>query len=367
MKKTILSAFAFLFLAQSAQADIEFAKAVPKDQRKQLVQDMYYMANQPWVSDTKLLQLMDLTSNDGLTVLNWIDNRVRYVVPETFELNDKTIYQISDNYFPTPSEVPSFEQPANTPSDGGSGGNKVMTIMSNYGGAVYVIGKMQHSLLGVKIDDKKIPVTSTRIGILKVGSGLFAADQLLKVTNDSEVARHFRLATLVHEARHSDGRGTSAGFLHAICPEGHRLAGFAACDRNSNGPYTVGAQFEFMTLQNCKACSETDKEMLNKMAVDSYDRVISPMSTVIPGDSADVAIISTYQMLLQLCQSSPKSCTAEDTAKYRQAIAEAQARLNPGPPQVIAAPVWDANPEGTFPTISRDQSWIMINNLNSKN
>lgn len=367
MKKTILTAIAFSLLAHSAQADIEFAKSVPKDQRKQLVQDMFYMANQPWAGDAKLLQLMGLSSNDGLTVLNWIDNRVRYVVPETFELNDKTIYQIDDNYFPTPSEVPSFEQPANTPSDGGSGGNKVMTVMSNYGGAVYVIGKMQHSLLGVKIDDKKIPVTSTRIGILKVGSGLFAADQLLKVPNDSEVARHFRLGTLVHEARHSDGRGTSAGFLHAICPEGHRLAGFAACDRSSNGPYSVGAQFEFMTLQNCKTCSESDKELLNKMAADSYDRVISPQPSTVDSD-LNSSLISTYTMLLQICQSTKGACTDAEVADYRKKIADAQAKLAPAQQaNAASAPAWDPNPEGTFPAISRDQSWIMINKLNSKN
>ncbi len=366
MKKTIWSAIVFSFLAHSAQADIEFAKSVPKEQRKQLVQDMYYMANQPWAADTKLLQLMGLSSNDGLTVLNWVDNRVRYVIPENFELNDKSIYQVSDNYFPMPSETPTFEQPTNTPDTGGST-STVKTVMSNIGGAVYVIGKMQHSVLGLKIDDKKIPVTSTRIGILKVGSGLFAADQLLKVSNDSEVARHFRLGTLVHEARHSDGRGTSAGFLHAICPAGHRLAGYAACDRSSNGPYSVGAQFEFMTLQNCKTCSESDKELLNKMAADSYDRVISSQPADVNSDFSST-IISSYTMLLQLCESSKGSCAADDVAKYRKAIADAQAQLTPvQQADAASAPAWDANPEGTFPAISRDQSWIMINNLNSKN
>ena len=366
MKKIILAAIAISFLAHSAQADIEFAKSVPKDQRKQLVEDMFYMANQPWAGDAKLLQLMGLSSNDGLTVLNWVDNRVRYVVSESFELNDKTIYQISDNYFPTPSEVPTFEQPTNSPDGGGSGGGKVMTVMSNLGGAVYVIGKMQHSLLGVKIDDKKIPVTSTRIGILKVGAGLFAADQLLKVPNDSDVARHFRLGTLVHEARHSDGRGTASGFLHAICPAGHRLAGYAACDRNSNGPYSVGAQFELMSLQNCKACSESDKELLNKMAADSYDRVISSQPASADTD-LNSTIISTYTMLLQLCESSKNACSADDVAKYRKAISDAQAQLTPAQQaNAAAAPAWDANPEGTFPTISRDQSWTMINKLNSK-
>lgn len=366
MKKSLITAMAFSFLAQSAQADIGFASSVPKDQKKQLIQDMFYMANQPWAADTKLLQLMGLSSNDGLTVLNWVDNRVRYVVPEDFELNEKNIYQVSDNYFPEPSETPTFEKPTNTPDSGGST-STVKTVMSNIGGAVYVIGKMQHSILGLKIDDQKIPVTSTRIGILKVGSGLFAADQLLKVSNDSEVARHFRLGTLVHEARHSDGRGAAAGFLHATCPAGHRLAGYAACDRSSNGPYSVGAQFEFMALQNCTNCSESDKELLNKMAADSYDRVISAQPSNVQSD-LNSTIISTYTMLLQLCDSSKNSCSADDIAKYKKAIADAQAQLAPvQQANAAAAPLWDANPEGTYPTISRDQSWSMIYNLNSKN
>lgn len=366
MKKIILAAIAFSFAAHAAQAEILFVKSVPQDQKKQIIQDMFYMANQPWAGDQKLLQLMGLSSNDGLTILNWVDNRVRYVVPESFELSDQSIYQVSDNYFPTPSETPTFEKPTNTPDTGGST-STVKTVMSNVGGAIYIIGKMRHSILGVKIDDQQIPVTSTRIGILKVGSGLFAADQLLKVPNDSVVGRQFRLSTLVHEARHSDGRGTAAGFLHAICPEGHRLAGYAACDRSSNGPYSVEAQYVTMVNQNCKDCQPADKEMLNKLAADAYDRVISTAPSDV-GSDLNSTIISTYTMLLQICSSSPTACSADDLAKYHKAIADAQAQQAPAQQASAAsAPAWDANPEGTYPTISRDQSWAAIFNLNSKN
>ena len=344
MKTFILSALAATALLNTARADFQYAKSVPAEQKKLLTQDMFFLANQPYQADAKLMQLMGIGASDGLTILNWVDNRVNHIVPEDFKL-EENIYVVNENFYPQPAELPKLPTSAKNPEDdnnsGGSGGDgggddsgKVQTVMSNVGGAIYLSGKMGHSMLGFKVDDKKIEVTSPRIGILKVGSGLFATEDLIGLPADTAMARYFRLMTLVHEARHSDGRGESAGFLHAICTSG-RLEGYAACDANSNGPYTIEGQFVKVAAKNCKTCRPEEIEMLNTLAADSFGRIAAPAAQSLDAE-ASASIISSYQLLLSFCQKTPGSCSGEKIKSYQDAIAAAQ-----GKPAAAAPPVWD--------------------------
>ncbi|MGZ3725875.1 MAG: hypothetical protein ACXWQQ_08740 [Pseudobdellovibrio sp.] len=368
MKKTLLSTALLCLITQPVLANFNFASSVDGGQKKLIVNDLFYLANQTALTpDTKLQGLMGLQSNDGLTVLNWVANRVTQIVPENFDLKSN-IYVANDSYFPEPSDLPVINMPTKTPDDGKNGsGPTVSTIMSNIGSGIYYAGKMQHAMLGLNIDGKKIDMTSPRMGILKVGAGLFQTDLIIKAPADSVLARVFRISTLVHEARHSDGRGASLGFLHTACPDGHRLAGYAACDLSSNGPYTVGAQFMAMMAQSCKECQPSDIEMINKMSADSFDRIVAPAPSSTDDNSVYTTIVSTYQMLVDMCKKTPGSCSDADLQKYNAAIADAQSHLNPSSPQQPAvAPKYDDTPEGTFATETRDQTWANIYQLNAQ-
>jgi hypothetical protein len=362
MKNLFLSAFMIAAFANTAHAELKFANSVPANQKKLLAGDMFYMANQPYTPDATLAQLMGISSNDGLTILSWVDNRMSRIVSDDFNL-EKSVSVINPSYYPTPAETPTLPTVVKTP---GGSGSSVKTIMSNLGGAVYLIGKMQHVMLGVSIDGNTIPVSSPRFGLFKVGEGLFATETLIKSPPDSILSRYFRLSTLVHEARHSDGRGETLGFLHAVCPAGHRYEGYAACDASSNGPYTIEAQFLKVASQSCKECQPGEKEMLNKMIVDSFSRTVAPPPVTVDTQS-DSVIISSYQMLLELCKKTPGSCSNEDVQKYQNVIAVAQKELSAAAQGPVAqqAPLWDATPEGAYPTITRDQTWTSIYYLNA--
>jgi hypothetical protein len=364
MKKILLPALFLAAFAGTAHAELKYSNAVPSEQKKLLTQDMYYMANQPYTPDAQLMNLMGINSNDGLTILSWVDNRMSRIVSDDFDL-ESSISVVNPSYYPDPPDTPALPTVVKTPgSDGGT--STVKTVMSNLGGAVYLIGKMQHAMLGVTVDGMKIPVSSPRYGLFKVGEGLFATETLIKSPPNSILSRYFRLSTLVHEARHSDGRGQTLGFLHAVCPAGHRYEGYAACDASANGPYTIEAQFLKVASQSCKECQPGESEMLNKMIVDAFSRTINPAPVTVDA-SSDSVIISSYQLLLDLCKKTPGSCSNEDMQKYQNTIAEAQKELSAasqgGIPQ--QPPLWDATPEGSYPTITRDQTWSSIYYLNA--
>ena len=359
MKNFLLVSALTMAFTGAARAEINFASGVPASQKKMLAQDMFYLANQPYPSDAKLMQLMRLGGNDGLTILNWVDNRMSRIIPEDFNL-ESSIAVVSQSYFPPDTENPVIPTVVKTPdAPTGGTGPVVKTVMTNVGGAIYVSGKMNHMLFGINVDGKRIDVTSPRIGIFKVGAGLFDSKTLLGLEPESIVSRFFRLSTLIHEARHSDGHGASAGFLHAVCPAGHRLEGYAGCDANSNGPYSIEGQFLKVAIQNCKDCQPGDLEMLNKLAADSFGRVAAPTPTRADAE-LNATLISSYQMLLDLCKRTPGSCSQEDLQKYQSIVSEAQGK---SATSAATAPLWDATPEGVFPTISRDQTWADIYGL----
>lgn len=363
MKLLIASLIALTGAA--AHAEINFSKSVPSEQKKLLTRDMFFLANQPYQSDAKLAQMMEIPSTDGLTILNWIDNRMIRIVGESFDL-EKNISVVNQSFFPEPSETPNIPTFANTPGGGsGDGGSStVKTVMSNLGGAVYISGKLNHAMFSLKVDDSNINMSSPRLGVFKVGEGLFDSKGMLKSTVDSKISTYFRLSTLVHEARHSDGRGVSAGFLHAICPSGHRFEGYAGCDASSNGPYTIEGQFLKVAMQNCKDCSPGELELMNKLMADSFSRMVVPAAQA-ADTSVYPTIISSYQLLLSFCEKTPSSCTPEQKKQYQDEIAKAQAAMQPqaAPTQ---APRWDAAPEGTYPTASRDSTWSSIYQQNAK-
>jgi hypothetical protein len=206
---------------------------------------------------------------------------------------------LSSFEYPQPGELPDLELPSEseeeaadpeTPADPDTQERlkkrKVQTVMSNVGAAIYLSGKSSNLPLLLRVPGVgRIPVTSPRVGVIQVGSGLFpelssgsssGSDDSsgFGLAPSSQARRASRLGTLFHEARHSDGNGKSLGFAHAICPVGHDYEGFNACDRNVNGPYLVGAMLTYHLRNNCSGCSSREQEVLALETLDGLSRII---------------------------------------------------------------------------------------------
>lgn len=99
------------------------------------------------------------------------------------------------------------------------------------------------------------------------------------------VSRIFRLATLVHEARHGDGMSDSdLGFVHWTCPQGHDHAGQKVCDRSQNGSYGIQAEFVREFVRSCAkadsdpngVCTPSNLDQLSGFIAFYQNRVLDP-------------------------------------------------------------------------------------------
>jgi hypothetical protein len=163
-----------------------------------------------------------------------------------------------------------FENPGVLPPAIRDGANKGGVVMANVGALFYLMGKKKGDLKGLRADGLgTIPFTSPRSGILMIGDGLIG----VVPSNQPNAVRAFQLATLLHEARHSDGNRETTGFLHAKCPVGHDYAGQSACDDNLNGPYIIDALATKAMMNSCQGCSAVERSNLRILYLDSESRV----------------------------------------------------------------------------------------------
>jgi hypothetical protein len=217
-------------------------------------------------------------------LVTWLSKREKILIGETYEMSEKDSYIANSGYsfqypgilpdVPTPTQVPDDSTPAPDKAPADPDKMQVVTIMSNTGVLLYLNGKINGMLIGMNMPGlPKIPVTSPRVGILQIGRGLFSMGRTKNNTLELDSSL-MRVSTLFHEARHSDGNKKSLGFLHAICPAGHDYAGYAACDFNLNGSYSVGYEVGKVVAENCAACTVAQREALRLDYLDSYSRVI---------------------------------------------------------------------------------------------
>ncbi|MBU6375504.1 MAG: hypothetical protein KGQ59_05870 [Bdellovibrionales bacterium] len=278
---------------------IQAEHTVPKEQIDTLRSDIDWMATlETNQTSSEMLSTLEIPNATPATMSAWLKSRVNFLLSEDFTpkfFGNVTPYLFKKFDYPYLDQMPELELPpgmegSESPSTPGTNPQKQsdgsdqadepekkgVVVMSNMGSGLYLGGKMSKLLLGIKIRGVgKVPVTSPRVGVIQVGEGLFS-DKIFgeNIPHDSVVRKVFRLTTFFHEARHSDGHGKSLGFLHALCPQGHPLENLNACDRNTNGPYTVGAVVAEHMANNCSGCSEAEREAIRLMGLESRTRII---------------------------------------------------------------------------------------------
>lgn len=282
----ITLSFSYLTQARTIRFESKIKKSYKSIMKKDLkrLRQMRYSGN----TDRNSLRVMGLSEMTTSSMLEWLENRVQVVIAQA-EFKDIDIRIVSNNYtFPynTKAQRPILEM--NEQMDRLQ---KVQatTVMSNIGSAIYATGKFTDILYGVKLKARKLKrfhkVTSPRVGMIMIGDGHFMKKFDINKNNTKAISNSInRLSTFFHEARHSDGHAKSLGFFHAKCPTGHEYENLNACDRNLNGPYTVGSIATKEFTKACgKKCSQVSVDVLKMRYLDSLNRVIR--KTVIGHDS----------------------------------------------------------------------------------
>jgi len=280
-------AVALALLATSAQAaKFTYSENISNRQMNLIDRDLNVLNNLKFKSQAsaRTLEVMKLENLTAQSASAWLNERVNYIVAEK-DVSIKrlllglAIYTENDfQLYPNPES-----NPLNDLNEmmGLTNKTEAVTVMSNIGAGVYMLGKQQSKLYGLKVSrgllrkQRKIPITSPRVGIIQIGEGLFMKQFAINQNDEAAVPNSLsRLSTFFHEARHSDGNAQSLGFAHAICPDNHPLAGNAACDTNLNGPYTVGALMTVELAKACDSCTLGEKEELKIRALEEQSRVL---------------------------------------------------------------------------------------------
>lgn len=355
MKKFALLALVSSLSSFAAEefGGLKFHSTVEESQIRSLKGDLRYLYKNPThKTDKTFLALTQLNSADGPSMHNWLLNRVRYIYGEKFKFNLEDADTVVGKFpaTPLPDLPPSPRKLTNEDSRG-------VTVMSNLGGPFYVIGKMYKFFIALDFDGEKVFVTSPRMGILQVGRGLFAKEFRFNKDVDHASNSVSRLATLFHEARHSDGNGKSTLFMHTYCPTDHWFAGAPACETSGNGPYTIGALAQRQLLQNCKTCSVAEKTALTAGVADSFSRVLEPQKK---STEEYKQMISIYTQILlgyekQLKASKNEKSNAfyrQEIKKLKDVIAVTHEEQRTGPKIQILNPA----PEGTWTPVSLVES-----------
>lgn len=302
--KTILMAAVLATSAMAHGSDITLSKGIKSRLRDKIERDLNVLDNLKFKQETEegTNELMEVDSLTAATASDWLGKRVNYVIEENALsvlklLIKKTVYVEREGVqYPNAGVLPYSIDPANKASLFGADEEGVV-VMSNIGAGLYMAGKNDSKLYGMKISrgllkkGEKVSVTSPRTGIIQIGEGLFMKEITVNNENPDSVANSInRLGTFFHEARHSDGNGSSLGFAHSPCPAGHDMAGAYACDENLNGPYTVGAVMTKEMLKSCEdTCTPREKEILKIIILDSENRIMKTTRKGTPAEKWNAA------------------------------------------------------------------------------
>ena len=277
MYQKYLSAFFVVSsLSVSAMAQtFQYGKDVPKAQIQLLESDLSLLGKIQFQNvDPEFYKVSDFEGSlkSGQDLYGWMKERIRYVVGEKFFAYDNRYLEQENYNFDFPNELPDLDD--SKEAEGGTYQNwKPQISMQNLGPTTYLQGKKVGRLLGLKVPGLgRIPMSTPRVGLIQVGPAFFRVPKDQKVTDYN--LRADRVATLLHEARHSDGRGVHVGMPHIKCPINHIYSGFYACDFSLNGAYSVGAHVGKALTENCNECSVAEKEKMRLNYLDSFSRVI---------------------------------------------------------------------------------------------
>lgn len=277
----LISLSAFAKLSKPLNSNIRLSIKIPEEQAKLLESDLEYLNQFQFTekAEPDTLEIMGLKELTSKSARKWLERRIKYIIPsQEASAKGNQLILLEDNYiFDNDDIQPELEFPK---KNNEKPKKKGMVIMSNFGAMVYFIGKSTSQLLGLNIETRRhgtelVIGSSPRAGVMSIGPGLFT--QRVDINNkdtQSDINKLARIAVFFHEARHSDGNSEHLSFFHALCPKGHDYANINACDKNLNGPYTIGALYTKEVAKNCTECNDYEREILKLRYLESKNRVL---------------------------------------------------------------------------------------------
>lgn len=253
-----------MILAACARpVSFQYDSSVPQEQQDLLNHDLDVLNSVDLPPGTPQdLQTAGIDSFQKSSVNKWLSDRTKIIVGESFNSNT-----------PAAPYAPASGPPVLFSHYGIDASNGVKTVMTNIGASFYLDGKEKSAFYEMDVVGESLIVKTPRVGVEQIGEALFSTNRLNGSPSNSMAASMLRLATLFHEARHSDGNGAHAAFPHTQCPSG-KYAGYYACETYANGAYSVQAVFATKFYQTCSDCSPAELQALLLVLADYKSRIL---------------------------------------------------------------------------------------------
>lgn len=337
-------------------------ESVPSEHSQLLKKDLTYLfTNKSELVDSEFQTMAELSKVDGPHMYNWIFNRTKFIVGEDYSFSGRNLVKKKGYVFPSTPVPPSVAN--RMQSYAGT------IIMSNSGAELYLTGKLEKVLKGLRLDRQDVFATSPRVGILQIGEGLFAERFLINKDKESEANKIKRLGTIFHESRHSDGNSEHIGFIHNDCPPGHLLSGLAACENYANGSYSLEAVALKNLLLNCTSCSVEDNTKLTASIADALSRVV--LRSHVKTEAQLLEEMKIYKTVIDFYEGYIKNYPTAgaiyipEQAKIKAKYKECEDQLKELHTPMVAKKM-DAKPEGTFTETSVEESSRLMNSSLTK-
>lgn len=237
--------------------------------------DIQYIHDLPLKAAANTYFAKAFKGTSASAVLNYLSERIHYLVAPSFEVQDRVRVLASMNGDSGPTAT-------------------VQTVATNLGTSIWLGTLSEKRKIVLVSGAELIPILSSRVGIIRLGESYFSfgsSGQPLPVIA--------RTSVLVHEARHSDCtkvlsgadlqllgntgdadrtnkiQNHECGHLHTTCPAGTEYEGKPACDSSPWGAYSIGALYADGIIQTCKAasCDENSYQTALAVRIDSLSRL----------------------------------------------------------------------------------------------
>lgn len=291
--KVFLGTVATLAIGACREVGIELDPSLSKDERERVQTDLKTLerlkidpSKSRWFSPIFLSTSAPTTAPEGKGGSERRGTKTKSVIDHLFTYLDDRIHYLLTNDMQVQFDIPAELENSAQSASGFSVAQNVGTSM------YYQIRMLGHPYGLFEVDGKKIPIRSTRVGLIQLGDG-FTKD---RTPSGQVIDSLFRVGTLVHEARHSDCSGglpervviehrgglpisdRSCGHIHTICPPGHEYAGNSSCEAHPWGAYAVEAVLFQAVAEACEGCSSKQKQAAKLMALDRLSRLDEAMA-----------------------------------------------------------------------------------------
>jgi hypothetical protein len=272
---------------------VHFTKGIQPQHQNQILRDFDLLWRLRFADPSgEFKRILKIPSLHPEHLQTWLGKRVHYIMHAEHKLDNSVIKTIESPKYSVGMVMRPTAQRKTLAAKGPG------TMMTNVGTVLYKSAKDSGDLYSIELAGiGAVLIDSPRVGIFKIGNIFFDRifdDGKMKSAQADFIHSVFRLATFFHEARHTDGRGSSLGFLHSICPASHSYAGLPACDVPGNGPYRIGGLFINSVINDCSQCSEGQKDALRILRNDNLSRVLSLTADVDAGADEDLCEFNIF-------------------------------------------------------------------------